>query len=93
MNSWRRSSVISPVRVRIATARSHSSRVSPTSCAKACRWRTSATISSPSRASGLPSKLATTRAVISSGVIGRLPFSMVVMFALPSREVKAAMMS
>ena len=67
MNSWRSSVVMSPVAVRIAIARSHSSCVRRTSVAKAWRWRTSACMSSRSRGDSQPSKLATTRAVISSG--------------------------
>src|SRR4051812_39086998 len=70
MNSWRRSSVMWPVAVRVAIAVRHSSSVSRTSVANACRWRTSACMTSRRRASGDESKLASTAAVMSAGVVG-----------------------
>ena len=51
-NSWRLSSVMWPVRVRKSIAANHSSSVSSTSLAKACRWRASACMSSRRRGIG-----------------------------------------
>ena len=51
-NSWRLSSVMWPVRVRKSMAANHSSSVSWTSLAKACRWRTSDCMTSRSRGIG-----------------------------------------
>jgi len=69
MNSWRCSSVMSPVAVSVAIAVRHSSSVSPTSATNACRWRTSACITSRRRGSWQPAKLASTAAVMSAGVV------------------------
>ena len=71
MNSWRLSSVRWPVAVSARIAPAHSCSVSPTSVTKACRWETSASISSRRRGSGVPAKLASTCSVISDAVIGR----------------------
>src|SRR4051794_15976635 len=69
MNSWRRSSVMSPVAVSVAIAVRHSSSVNPTSVTKAWRWRTSACMTSRRRGSSQPAKLASTAAVMSAGVV------------------------
>src|SRR5262249_29289716 len=69
MNSWRLSSVILPVAVSVLMIVRHSSSVSPTSTAKACRWPTNACISSRSLGSEQRSKLEITLAVMSAGVV------------------------
>src|SRR3954447_6166077 len=88
-NSWRLSSVMWPVRVRKSMAANHSSSVSWTSLAKACRWRTSACRSSRRRGSGVPSKLASTARVRSASA--RLRRSFVAGWSVtprPSREAR-----
>src|SRR5207237_2800404 len=67
-----------PVRVRISIARDHSSSVSCTSDANACRWRISACTFWRNLGSGQPSKLAMAAEVISAAAeLG--PRAMVVM--------------
>src|SRR3954454_6761582 len=86
-NSWRLSSVMWPVRVRKSMAANHSSSVSWTSLAKACRWRTSDCRSSRRRGSGVLSKLASTARVRSASA--RLRRSFVAGWSVtprPSRE-------
>ena len=69
MNSCLRSSVMCPVAVSDSISSRHSASVSPTSAANAWRCATKARISSRSRRSRHPSKLATAAAVISSGEV------------------------
>ena len=69
MNSCLRSSVMCPVAVSDSISSRHSASVSPTSVANAWRCATKACISSRSRGSGQPSKLATAVAVISAGEV------------------------
>src|SRR4051794_31723349 len=66
MNSWRLSSVMWPVRVRKSMAANHSSSVSCTSVANACRWLTRLCAICLKRSVFAPSKDATTACVRSS---------------------------
>src|SRR4051812_1155374 len=77
MNSWRLSSVISPVRVRKSMPWNHSASVSFTSRAKACRCCTRLVRISFSRGSGVSAKRAITAWVMLSWVRLRMQVSWV----------------
>ena len=78
MNSWRRSSVMCPTRVRKPIPASHSSVVRRTSRAKACRCRVRLSSTSRSRSSFVPAKLATTSSVTACSRFPDVVVSMVV---------------